>query len=551
MKRITIFTGMVLASSLFCQVMQAQTTRPASGPSPDEAVAAYNSLFGEDAKKASASRNPKDWQDFANKLLDAVKLAKDSPVLQGVFCDKAYDFAIKDRSGAELAITAMKTLMDVLPDRKAEARTKILKALEMLYQTAPAAEKSKAGETLLAEYVSLIDDRMSDGKSADAIDLCRKAQPLAAAIRSDRAAELTAKLNLAVAIDKVDKDIAQLEASVKADPKNAANVKQLVILYVVNRNDPARAVGLIDSAGDEAIRIYVPLAVKPAADLAETACAELAEWYKSLSEKADSLGKPQTLARAAEYYRRFLELHTAQDVQSLKAKMSLETVEKELAKCVAPPISKTVLPRGAVLAFNFDRANITLKDGKTYVKDLSGRENHGEIVDAKMVESRKGQAVDFSESCRVEVRGSESLNSMKELTVCLWLKPTEDYTEFGKWKNLVVKRDQFSLLITGGKAFGFRLGKREKTFDSPPKELKKDTWYFLAVTYDGKKAIIYVNGAKDCEAQLDFAIPGISSSLVLGGSKTADWVRNTFVLDDVMIFERVLSESEIAGLAKK
>ena len=73
-------------------------------------------------------------------------------------------------------------------------------------------------------------------------------------------------------------------------------------------------------------------------------------------------------------------------------------------------------------------------------------------------------------------------------------------------------------------------------------------WHHLAVTYDGSSVILYVDAQIDVSASL--GLNTIGQSLEIGRStmdrKTQEWF--TGAIDDVRVYDRVLSGPEVALL---
>ena len=73
-----------------------------------DAEADYKALFGEEDQRVVTSKDTKAAADFAFKLLKTAKVNNDKKDLQILLCEKAYDFGMKDPSGYQTAIDAMK-----------------------------------------------------------------------------------------------------------------------------------------------------------------------------------------------------------------------------------------------------------------------------------------------------------------------------------------------------------------------------------------------------------------------------------------------------------
>jgi hypothetical protein len=73
------------------------------------------------------------------------------------------------------------------------------------------------------------------------------------------------------------------------------------------------------------------------------------------------------------------------------------------------------------------------------------------------------------------------------------------------------------------------------------------TWYHVAMTYDGSYLKLYVNGSLDGSASLSGAIITSSEKLLIGGSVPGPWDYNGLV-DELSIYNRALSQTEIQAI---
>ncbi|MCX5684949.1 MAG: hypothetical protein NT049_14885, partial [Planctomycetota bacterium] len=81
----------------------------------DEAADAFNQVFGEEYKRATASPATADDVALAKQMLDAAKAADKQPPLLALLCEKTYELGIKDPSGHATALAAMELLAEKVP----------------------------------------------------------------------------------------------------------------------------------------------------------------------------------------------------------------------------------------------------------------------------------------------------------------------------------------------------------------------------------------------------------------------------------------------------
>ncbi|HUT01657.1 MAG TPA: hypothetical protein VM031_04330 [Phycisphaerae bacterium] len=291
----------------------------------------YDSLFGAEAKKVIATFGKADDAAFAKKLLDGAAGVSDSPKLQVLLYEKAYEFGVKHKDGYATAVEAMKRLAAAAPDRKADCDGKLLEVYERQYRSSGRAERTTTGSVLAEHLLSLADAELAGGKTAEAVKHYRRAYFVAKQVRSPQAKAISARIKLALARERVERDLARLEKALKEDPENQATARKLLMLHLVERDDPNKAAGLLPSIGsDEVLRTYVPLLGRDWKQLPETAYLELGAWYASLADRASAAARPRMLLRAKAYYEGYLELHGKKDASALQAKGLLRKVEKQL-----------------------------------------------------------------------------------------------------------------------------------------------------------------------------------------------------------------------------
>jgi len=293
-----------------------------------DAEAEYKMLFGQDEAKVAASRNTKDAAAFAAKLLNAAKSVGDQKDLQALLCEKAYEFGLKDPSGQQTGVEALKLLGEAAPDKKAQAQERLLKVMQSRFAKSTGAERKRLGEELVDLLVSRGDQRAEAKAPAEAAALYRQALSIATGIGAEQTKEIMDKIKGISSALEAEKKLADLKAKLEADPKNTAVRTSLILAYLGELDNPVEGAKLVNGDLDEKLRTYVPLAAKPLADLDEAACLELAYWYAELAEKAPPADKGILLGRAKACCERYLSLHTAQDVNRLKATLLLEKVGK-------------------------------------------------------------------------------------------------------------------------------------------------------------------------------------------------------------------------------
>ena len=304
----------------------------------DEAADTFNKLYGEDLKRVAATPSTADDVALAKQLLEAAGKVTNQKDFLALLCEKACELAGKDPTGYPTAKAAMDLLTASVPEKKVESLQKMAAMYQRSYAAARAEAKAKAGETLIESLKVLAGAQAAGADFDGAGATLKQALAVATTIKSESKAAIQAQLAGLASQQQVEKQIAALKARLDADAKDASSRKEIVRMYLVEMDNPAEAAKFLDEALDEATRKYVPAAAKPVEDAPEAACTELGDWYKGLADQATaSASKGAMLQRAKAYYKRFMELHKADDVARAGATLMLKKIEDALAKLGPAP----------------------------------------------------------------------------------------------------------------------------------------------------------------------------------------------------------------------
>ena len=307
---------------------------------PCDAARDYEVVFGKKAKAVTATRETADDADFAAELLQAAGQMPDSPQLQDLLYEKACVFGIRDPSGYETVLAAAALAEKTKAGAKRLWQARLLKAMEQRFRGGRGEVRRTAGLAYLKMLVSIADREVAAGGDDAAIDRYNQALRVATALRSPDHRGIDRKLRHARARQAAGKELKRLQAALAERPDSTAVRQALVLHYVVERDEPARAAGLLTGEMPEPLRTYVPLAVLAIDQTASAACGELADWYRALAEKASVNGKALTLRRAKRYYARFLATHGKRDVQHYRATAAIKEIDALLWDLPAPVVAE-------------------------------------------------------------------------------------------------------------------------------------------------------------------------------------------------------------------
>ena len=219
-----------------------------------------------------------------------------------------------------------------------------------------------------------------------------------------------------------------------------------------------------------------------------------------------------------------------------------------LAVCVAA----AQLPQGLVLRFSCDE----FRNNGTLLPDVTGSNNNGRATGARAAPAGRlngGCELTGKNSC-IEVPASPLLDSTR-VTFCIWLK-----TAKAEWpdRTLFDKRAEsgYALrLACGDKQQSGRKGKLCATVCGhdcfSDMTVADNAWHHAAVTYDGEVMKLYVDGILQQQtAKWRGEVGAAGQALTIGMNRSNPSAKDKEVsfdgaIDDVLVFNRALTESEV------
>ena len=190
--------------------------------------------------------------------------------------------------------------------------------------------------------------------------------------------------------------------------------------------------------------------------------------------------------------------------------------------------------------------------------DASDNGNHGKVEGATLTSDRNGKAnaayhFDGGKCDAIRVPSSPSLKGITSVsTIAAWIKPERwDNT----WVNVFSKGEQKRQYGLFAKDSGTLYMNDSYRNDSPdvsakmPEGLKLGVWQHVAIVYDGSKTVAYVNGKPGEPKSTSGQFVPNDEDFMLGRDDYVDRENYWGDMDDVRIYNRALSASEIVALA--
>jgi len=189
------------------------------------------------------------------------------------------------------------------------------------------------------------------------------------------------------------------------------------------------------------------------------------------------------------------------------------------------------------------------------VLDSSGTGNDGDIMGSPtLVPGRFGMAMDFGQDNYIVIPNSASM-ALEHITMAAWVY-LRSYTEDARILTQEVDGSPYStysIMMSGAgyMKFEFRIALDNVRQRIPSSvDIPLEAWTHVAATYDGEKAVIYINGAVELEQPQSGTLLNNDNPLYIGASQywTPRFVDG--MLDEVALFNVALDQDQIMELAE-
>ena len=192
-------------------------------------------------------------------------------------------------------------------------------------------------------------------------------------------------------------------------------------------------------------------------------------------------------------------------------------------------------------------------------EDASGNGNHGEIIGAaNYVEGNFLDAIALNNGSYVQMYASASLHGdlfkADPFTLSLWVYPKTE-TGYGHvWRSLSRQNAGNTLFIIEDAGIISWRGRIDGEWswgdlcETDPGLFKADTWLHVAVTNDGDKFRIYLDG--EMVAETDFQETDGGNAFYFIGSRFTSGENFVGSIDDYAIFSKALNRDEINSIMK-
>ena len=190
-------------------------------------------------------------------------------------------------------------------------------------------------------------------------------------------------------------------------------------------------------------------------------------------------------------------------------------------------------------------------------EDASGNGNHGQGYGTiNYVFGKFGEAIELNNGEYIEMEASDSLHGdlfkTDLFTLSAWIYPKPETSYGHAWRSLPREAGHNTLFIIEEQGIISWRGRIDGAWswnnlcETDPSVFKADTWIHVAVTNDGDKLRIYVDGEKTAET--DFQETDGGNTIYRIGSSSTGGETFAGLIDDYAVFSRALSEDEINSI---
>ncbi len=285
--------------------------------------------FGAELQQVTATVERDDDRALAKKMYEAAVRSNNASFAIAT-AERIYEMLAADPRSAIIAADAMGLLAErsVSVDVKFDALTRQASLLQRAQSIMLGDEQTAATERLIEALLNMASLSADQAQWEPAMAYATQATQLAEQAGSSR----TAAVQEAIDRLKVRRRIAALLQRRQQDPTDVAAADELLKLYLIELDDPAKAAEYQFTASDALLKQHVAAASRDLNTLNAAECLSLGDWYRQLLKQATPMARPAIAARARGYYERYLKLHTHEDAARQGAIAALGTLEDIVAR---------------------------------------------------------------------------------------------------------------------------------------------------------------------------------------------------------------------------
>jgi hypothetical protein len=287
----------------------------------------FDVRYGVELEKVAQTGSFDDDIVLAKKMLDDARAEDETTAMVTLICEHVFKQASVFPSSYHLGIEAMQIQGERIPSKQLSTLSLATSLQQKLYNQANESNRQELGESLVDMIMQMADHERDSKRWNAAKMFYEEAINTADEIGSSKRQIILANLSQMEAMQYV----ANLKQRIERDSNDKEAVEGLMRLYVIELDEPAKALPYQYDTADLDMQKYLELAARDIAELIGGECLELGDWYMTLSERASPGGKPLMHARAKLYYERYMKLHRNNDAKRQRVAKAVESLDALMA----------------------------------------------------------------------------------------------------------------------------------------------------------------------------------------------------------------------------
>ena len=190
---------------------------------------------------------------------------------------------------------------------------------------------------------------------------------------------------------------------------------------------------------------------------------------------------------------------------------------------------------------------VALWPGEDNANDIVGTNNGTLVNGVRFATGEVGQAFSFNGTSYVSIPDSPLLDTLvSNITVEAWIKANQ-LTANSNWKGIVTKGNTSWRLqgMSGTKTVHWAVDGVSNPWLAGTRNVNDGQWHHVAGVYDGMNMYLYVDGTLDVSQAGTGTIAQNSYPVHIGGNAEASGLLFNGLIDEVSIYNRALTASEI------
>jgi len=292
---------------------------------------AFDELFGDRIEDVEATDSRVDDARLANELVSYVQDLSSSPGFAYYLCSRVYELGRLHGVGYGAAIRALTHMIQMRPEEEHALAARRLQIYQMAFRTLSKQQKLNLNDKMVQLMLETAEMCEQHGEWATALDIYRDTMKHRFVGPTPFDEDVRTGLTRAEHMLSAERRIDAFKRRLDHSPDNKSAARMLARSYIVDIDEPGKALPLLEVVDDEEMKKFVPLAAGPLKDVPVQQLGELAEWYDVLSRRATGFAKANMLLRAVACYDQ-IDRRSDDADQRMAAKQQIKAARGDLAR---------------------------------------------------------------------------------------------------------------------------------------------------------------------------------------------------------------------------